>query len=105
MSEDLQRERRPRPKRITARTYAFCIGDAPIPAELITYRAVEKFGVKAVFGKDTLTPSEITGMRIADTLQRIYAQREANKNVAEWTQEHPKEHEFLEAARRIWQTQ
>lgn len=72
-----------------------------MPAELIVARKVAKYGVVAIYGRDVLTPAEIMGMDIADTLARVFQDR-ASSDVAEWTKAHPKEHEFLEAAREIW---
>lgn len=88
---------------MTARAFAFCVGDAPIPWELATYRAIERFGVKAVTGKDVLTYAEIHAMRTADIIVSLYQQREASGNVAEWTNKNPKEARILEAALRVWQ--
>lgn len=54
-------------------------------------------------GRDTLAAKEIRGMRIADKVIRLYQWRESSENWADWTQKHPKEAAFLDAARRIWQ--
>ena len=87
-----------------ARTYAFCVGDAPIPWELTTYRTIEVFGVKAVTGKDVLTYAEIHGMKTANLIETLYRKREASGAWAEWGSKHPKEFEFLEAAHKLWQS-
>ena len=54
-------------------------------------------------GKDILTVAEITGMRIADTVHKIFSQRQSSENWAKWSEEHLREAAFLEAADRIWQ--
>lgn len=87
-----------------ARTYGHCMGNAPVPAELQTVRAIEQFGVKAVTGRDVLTANEITAMRIAGLVSRLYQQREAAGSWAEWSNKHPREAAILEAAHQKWQT-
>jgi hypothetical protein len=66
-------------------------------------RAIEQFGVEAVTGRKTLTPKEITGMKIAGLVIRLYKEREKSESWAEWTNKHPDENRVLEAAQRIWQ--
>lgn len=88
---------------MTARAYAFCIGGAPVPHELEVYRAIEVFGVKAVTGKDVLTYAEIQAMRIANLVITLYQQREKSNSWGEWSEAHPKEAKFLEAAHIIYE--
>lgn len=76
-----------------------------MPAELSIARKVDKYGVKAVYGRDVLTHAEIMGMSIADVVVRIYEQRAASNEWAKWMIDHPKEAAFLEAVEKIWQTQ
>jgi len=76
-----------------------------MPWELSAERAVEQFGVRAVFGREELTATEINGMRTANIIARLYRQRERAENWAEWTTKNPDEAKVLEAAQKIWQTQ
>ena len=89
---------------MTARTYAYCISEAPPPWELATGRAIERFGVKAVTGRDVLTCAEIRGIQTADVIVRLFQRRAESENWAEWTKKNPRDAEILEAAQKIWQT-
>ena len=88
---------------MTARTYAYLVEDAPPPSELKSYKAIEQFGVTAVTGRDVLTHSEITGMKIANVFTRLFQARKSSNAWAEWEQKNPQEAAVLEAAKNIWQ--
>jgi hypothetical protein len=70
---------------------------------LRTAKAIEQFGVEAVTGRSVLTYREITGMKVAGLIVRLYKERERSESWAEWANKHPDEAGLLEAAHKIWQ--
>ena len=111
MSGRVQRQRGRGPKRITARTFAWLEAThnhgvpAPIPAELQTARAIGRWGVPAVMGREMLTYKEIRAFTLSEMLERVYVDWKKASNWVEWADTHPDESKFLATAREKWQTQ
>ena len=68
--------------------------------ELRLIRLVEKFGVKAIFGKDTLPANEVIKMLTADHVLNSYNSRK-EKPWGEWAREHPGDADLLHRAERL----
>lgn len=70
-----------------ARAYAFCVGDAPLPAQISFYIAVREFGVMAITGRSVLTAREVKDCFIAKSAERMihaFRRRKAAKSQSEW---------------------
>ena len=59
------------------------------PYERLYLAYIERFGVKAVFGRDVLSLGEIQRMLIVDDVVNAYRMRKATKNWAEWAERDP----------------
>lgn len=68
---------------------------------------IDRFGVKAVTGRDTLGAGELKAMVMAENIRRAYWSRDAYKNSegkadwAEWAQKHPELNRYLTFAERV----
>lgn len=71
-----------------AAAYAFGIGDGQPPAEYRLMQAIDRYGVRAVLGRDVLTCGELTRMRYTENIRLLCQARERSDNWAEWMNEY-----------------
>ena len=68
----------------------------PVPYEIALASYIDRFGVKAVTGKDTLSASEINRIIVSEKIVDAYKSREASgKEWGKWAAAHPDLDEFL----------
>jgi len=67
-----------------ARTYAYCVGDAPRPVELRLSAEIDKLGVYAVTGSEIISAREVRDMHMAENVSRIYQEREHAEDWSDW---------------------
>lgn len=85
------------PKRVTASAYAYAEAAAdPItglppgmPDELLILTYIDRFGVMAIMGRETLSAGEVRRMMIAENIVRAYQERKASGDWGTWAQENP----------------
>lgn len=58
-------------------------------------RLVERFGTRAILGRETLGAGEVRRMLTAERVVRAYDERQRSPNWAVWSMEHPGEAELL----------
>lgn len=69
-------------------------GSRPKPRALQILDAIDRFGVKAVLGRDVLSNKEIVEMTISEYVRKAYISRDAYRNEdnkvdwAEWASKH-----------------
>lgn len=77
----------------------------PAPFELILLGYIERFGVKAVTGRDVLSAGEIRRMITADNIRNAYQSRRAaqkdEKGWAGWAAQHPNYDAWLKDVEKI----
>lgn len=94
------------PKRVKADAYRFAEGSGPPSAELLELSYIDRFGVRAVFGRDELSHGEIQRMILAENVKNAYLARrnyrdeEKNENWAEWASKHPDDAALLAGVER-----
>jgi len=57
--------------------------------ELTALRLIERFGVKAVLGRDTLSAGEIARMITAENIYKAKQANDKSENWAEWARNNP----------------
>ena len=71
-------------------------GKRPPPSkELANLSYIDRFGVKAVLGRDVLSYGEIQRMITAENIVRAYTSRKREENWAQWALENPHSDELL----------
>lgn len=79
-------------------------GDGQKPGILSLLDYIDRFGVRAVMGRDTLGAGEMQAMMMADNVRRAYLSRSAYRdehgaeNWAEWAMSNPDLSEILNYA-------
>lgn len=71
--------------------------------ELTILNMVERFGVPAVMGRETLYSFEIRRMMIADQVQNAYRSRRSSRNWVEWAGSNPEAAALLAQAETLAQ--
>ena len=84
------------------RAFAYCLKLEPPPKWYRLHNAVEGYGVKAVFGRDVLSPNEIMSMNITANIIKAYQSREESKDWAKWNERNPKLAEMLDLAAKVY---
>lgn len=72
---------------MTAAAYAYADSGGK-SQEIRLLRYIDRFGVKAVMGRDTLTAREIRWMLHAEAISKAYFAR-SRQDAAEWVKENP----------------
>ena len=85
-----------------ADAYSFAIGEGRKPAPLKLLESIDRFGVKAVTGRDVLSYGEISRMRYCELIVSLYKSREAASNWAEWTGKNKAAAQALNEAERLY---
>ena len=67
----------------------------PIPKELLDLGYIDRFGVRAVTGKDVLPYGYILAMTVAENIVHAYISRKRSENWAKWAQDNPREDALL----------
>lgn len=67
----------------------------PPPKEFIDLGHIDRFGVRAVMGRDELAYHEIQAMLTAENIINAYRSRKLAKNWAEWAQQNQQADELL----------
>ena len=67
-----------------ARTYAWLQDDAPQPKEIALRQSIERYGAKAVTGRDVLSPRLIKDMTMAQNVEVAFNSRQASENWEAW---------------------
>jgi len=82
--------------------YGFAIGDGQKPGELKLLESIDRFGVKAVTGRELLGYGEISRMRYCELIVSLYKSREAAPNWAEWAGKNKAAARVLNEAERLY---
>ncbi len=72
-------------------------GEHPPPG-LATLSYIDRFGVKAVLGKDVLSYGEIQRMLTEENIVKAFSSRKASGDWAKWAQENPQDEKLLTQA-------
>jgi hypothetical protein len=80
---------------VTVEAYLYVAEDAPPPFELNLLSYIDRFGVRAVLGRDDLSAGEIRGMIMAENVVNAYLSRKASDNWGKWAADNPKMDELL----------
>lgn len=67
----------------------------PHPRELTTLGYIDRFGVRAVMGKDELAYHEIQEMLAAENVVHAYLARKASNGWGKWAQDNPEADKLL----------
>lgn len=65
------------------------------PHEAVLLNCIDRFGVKAVMGRDVLSHGEINRMLLADRIIRAYASRRASGDWGKWAAANPNDDALL----------
>ena len=86
---------------IPGAAYAYACGDGEQPREIYILNCIDRFGVRAVLGRDVLGSKEIKLMAIAENIDRWYGERKRAENPAKWAEENVNEATALTVAHRL----
>lgn len=86
-----------------ARAFGYCLKREPVPKWYRLHNAIEGYGVKAVFGRDVLSPDEIVSMNITANIIKAFQSREESSDWAKWNERNPKLAEMLNLASAEWE--
>lgn len=67
----------------------------PLPYDLAIIGYIDRFGVKAVLGRDVLAYREIQRMLTSEHVYTAYISRQMSKNWEKWAKDNPKADELL----------
>ena len=67
----------------------------PLPKELADLSYIDRFGVKAVYGRDELSFGEIQRMITAENIHEAYLARSRAESWAKWAQDNPEADRLL----------
>ncbi len=80
-----------------AAAYRYAEGGGVIPREIELGRMVNRFGAQAIFGR-AIGAREIHRITMAETIVRLFRERERAENWAAWVVNNPAEAELLSKA-------
>ena len=72
-----------------------------VPAEIKLLSAIDRFGVKAVLGRDVLSAGEISRARYAETIIGAYRARERSESWVEFANKNKQASRILNDAERL----
>ena len=81
-----------------AAAYAYADGVGPMPRELVILNSIDRYGVKAVLGRDVLGAKEMRRMAVCDNIKMWY---DARKRDEKWSESHVNESNFLTEIHRM----
>lgn len=74
---------------MTAAAYRYASREGELPPELDTLRLIDRFGVRAVLGRDVLSLGEMRRMLSAEVVLTAYRARSRAENWAKWADDNP----------------
>ena len=85
-----------------AAAYQYAEGDTgrglpPVPYEIALLSYIDRFGARAVTGRETLAAGEIKRMLMAEQIVSAYQSRKASNKWAEWENANPYKSALLKA--------
>lgn len=78
-----------------AEAYCFARDGSDPPKEYIDLGYIDRFGVRAVMGRDELAYREIQAMLTAENIISAYYSRSQTDNWAKWAQDNPQADKLL----------
>ena len=69
----------------------------PPPPELALLAYIDRFGVRAILGRDVLRANEVLSMMIAENVVKAYLSRKASENWGKWASENPRYDDLLKS--------
>jgi len=85
-----------------AEAYGYAIGEGRKPDALKLLESIDRFGVRAVMGRDTLSYGEISKMRYCELIVNLYHSRERAENWAQWVNDNKAQASALNEAERLY---
>jgi hypothetical protein len=93
------------PKRLKAAAYGYAAGDSQKPADLTILENIDRFGVKAITGRDVLNYGQIARMRYCENVVKAFQARERAPDWVAWVKDNPNVASLLNEAERIYNEQ
>ena len=81
--------------------YRYAESGGRLPYEIVQLSYIDRFGVRAVLGRDELSYGEIQRMLTSENIITFYRSRTASDNWAKWTNDNPEASELLIEAERL----
>jgi hypothetical protein len=81
--------------------YAYAEGAGPQPGELNKLALIERFGCKAILGREVLGGAELQRMLLAERIVRSHFDRTNAEDWAAWAKEHPHDNDLLNEAMKL----
>jgi hypothetical protein len=69
--------------------------------EMELLRKIDRFGVKAILGRDVLHFGELRRFTLAENIYNAYKSRARSENWAQWTKDNPEMADVLAAAEKL----